>query len=87
MTAIMDPKTYVESYQNSYVNPFGTGDSRKAVLQNVFHNWRSAAAPLTREELFSVTKNQFDAAVGRIDFDLFVKDPQGILYLCIFHGL
>ena len=67
----MDPKTYVEYYKNSNKNPFGIGDGRKAVLQNVFHNWRNAAAPLTREELFSVTKNQSDAAVGGIG--LFVK--------------
>ena len=85
MTAIMDPKTYVEYYQNSNVNPFGAGDSRKAVLQTVYHNWRSAAAPLNREELFSITKNQFDAAVGGIG--LFVKDPAGILRLRIIHGL
>ena len=81
----MDPKTYVEYYQNSNVNPFGVGDSRKAVLQTVYHNWRSAAAPLNREELFSTTKNQFDAAVGGIA--LFVKDPAGILRLRIIHGL
>ena len=85
MTAIMDPKTYIEYYQNSNVNPFGIGDGRKDVLQNVFYNWRSAAAPLTRGEIFSVTKNQFDAAVGGIG--LFIKDPQGILRLHIIHGL
>ena len=62
----MDPKTYVEYYQKTKVNPFRIGDGRKAVLQNVFNNWRSAAhpTPLTRVELFSVTKNQIDAAVG-----------------------
>ena len=86
MTAVASPKTYREFFQNPNLDPIGSGDEGRPILQSVYHQWRSKDTAPDAVAVLQATLNHFEeAAVGGIG--MFVRAPSGEAQLRIAHGI
>ena len=86
MTATSNPKTYLCYFKGADRSPFADVNTNHQILANVYHLWRTAAAPLTLVELMETFIVHFDSrAVGGLG--IFVTGMDGHNRLQVLHSL
>ena len=79
-------KCYAAYFAEPRNDPLGDGAEQISVLENIYHPWRTVAAPTSAPELLAILVNLFEEqAVGSIA--VFVSDMSGEPRLRIIQGL
>ena len=87
MTATPNPKTHLSYYFKETNNsPFADVNTKQRILENVYHPWRTGAAPPTAAALMDIVGGHFDSrSVGGLG--IFVTGSDGVNHLNVLHGL